>query len=71
MIGQITLKPYIAFVLFALFLCYSFNMFTLMLPLVQQVVLELCEDCGRITLKMMSRIKYNIDHFDGKNNFSI
>ena len=57
-------------------------MFTLTLPLVQQVVSEIphtqqvvlelwCEDCGRIALKMMSRIEYNIDPFDEKNNFSI
>ena len=36
------------------------------------MVLELwCEDREEITLKMMFGIKYNIEPFDGKNNFSI
>ena len=36
MIGRITLKPCVPFVWFALFLCSSFNIFILMLPLAQQ-----------------------------------
>ena len=36
------------------------------------MVLELwCEDRGKIILKMMFEIKYNIEPFNGKNNFSI
>ena len=41
MISQISLKSCVFFVWFALFLCYSFNMFTLTHQLTPQMVLEL------------------------------
>ena len=40
MIGQTMLKSRVSFRGFLYFLCSSFNMFTLTLPLVQQEVLE-------------------------------
>lgn len=40
MIGQTTLKSRVPFSVVALFLCYFTNMYTLMLSLEQQVVLE-------------------------------
>lgn len=35
------------------------------------MVSELCRDDGKIILMKMSNIKYNIEFFDGNNNFSI